>query len=123
MWKMARSFESDNDSLNSIGIDTVISKSPKVSPQILSPSLNTSTEYQSSSPHFVPSLITSLACSTPDVSIMSTADINAQRNSMDIQRSDAASQTNVEFDTKCMQATPSTISRNSQTRVIKYKHK
>ena len=116
--EMARSFESDNDSLSSISVDTVISNSPKVSPQILSPSLSTYTEYQSSIPHFVPSSITSVTSSSPDVCIMPAADINVQMNSMD-----TASQTNVEFDTKCMQATPSTMSRNSQTRVIKYKHK
>ena len=50
--EMARSFESENDSLNSISVDRVISKSTKVSPQILSFSLSTSTEYKSSNPTF-----------------------------------------------------------------------
>ena len=48
----------------SISVDTVISKSPKVSPKILSLFTNRYTEYQSSSTHFVPSLITPLACSS-----------------------------------------------------------
>jgi len=121
----ARSIESDNDSLSSISIDAVISKSQQCSPQILTPTSNISSQCQPSSPQFVTSSLTAGTCS-PVVNIVSVSDSAVQVSPVVISYSDTASQIKIDSNDQYVQAVvaPKKVtSRKCQTTPTQHKNK